>query len=75
VSPIPTDCFLHEQEYMRYSHGGRRWRSPARDRLYTWDERHQHVEVFNRRGKHLGELDAQTGVRIGDAVKGRTISV
>jgi hypothetical protein len=73
--PIPADSFLHDQDYLGYRYGGRRWRSRDGERLYTWDDVHEHVEVFNKRGRHLGVLEAVTGVRIGDAVKGRTIDV
>jgi hypothetical protein len=73
--PIPTGSFLHEQDYVGYKHGARRWRSKDGERLYTWDDLHNHVEVYNKRGDHLGVLDAVSGVRIGDAVRGRTIDV
>lgn len=29
-------------------------------RLYTWDEFHGEVEVFTKRGRHLGCMDAVT---------------
>ena len=30
-------------------------------RLYSWDELHGEIEVFNKQGWHLGALDAKTG--------------
>jgi hypothetical protein len=75
VSPIPKDSYLHAQESLGFKQGARRWRSDDGDRLYEWDELHGHIEAYNKRGEHLGVLDAVTGVRIGDPVRGRTIDV
>ncbi|HXH45291.1 MAG TPA: colicin E3/pyocin S6 family cytotoxin [Bradyrhizobium sp.] len=55
--------------------GEKRWRSPDGKRLYTWDGRHGEIEVFTKRGKHLGAIDAVSGEWIKDAVHGRTIDV
>jgi hypothetical protein len=55
--------------------GERRWRNLARDRYYEWDRRHRHVEVYDKRGHHLGALDAMTGELIDEPVPGRRISV
>lgn len=66
--------FLEQQE--RVSRGGeQRWRAVDGDRLYTWDDTHQEVEVFNKRGRHLGAADPITGELIKAARKGRTIDV
>ncbi|WP_422402927.1 colicin E3/pyocin S6 family cytotoxin [Pseudomonas sp. GZD-209] len=73
--PIPQPSYLDEQEYMGFVEGARRWRSACKRRLYTWDEFHGEIEVFNARGRHLAVLDAVTGENIKDAVKGRTINV
>jgi Cytotoxic len=75
MSPIPDDSFLHEQEYLGFKHGSRRWRSSDGDRLYTWDDLHEHVEGYNPRGAHIGVFDAVTGIKISDPVKGRKIDV
>jgi len=56
-------------------HGEKLWRSADGDRLYTWDSLHGEVEVFNKRGRHLGAADAMTGRLIKDAVRGRRIDV
>lgn len=72
--PRPSPCFLDGLEKFP----GRvpaRWRSRDGSRLYEWDHLHGHIEVYNRRGLHLGVLDAVTGERIGLAVRGRRISV
>ncbi|GAA3145061.1 hypothetical protein GCM10017687_72490 [Streptomyces echinatus] len=55
--------------------GEMRWRSKDKQRYYTWDRLHGEIEVFNARGRHLGALDAVTGVRIKDARKERRIDV
>lgn len=58
------------------AHGGeQRWRSPDRKRWYTWDFTHGEIEVFDKRGYHLGAADAVTGVLIKPARKGRRIDV
>ncbi|MGZ5200924.1 MAG: colicin E3/pyocin S6 family cytotoxin [Telluria sp.] len=55
--------------------GQKRWRSKDGTRLYTWDWTHGEIEVFNKRGRHLGSLDAITGELIKDPVPGTTIDV
>jgi hypothetical protein len=66
--------FLAEQNYLGFTHGALRWRSRDGKRLYEWDDMHGHIEAYNQRGKHLAVLDTDGRV-IGEAVKGRTISV
>lgn len=73
--PKPAPCILDDFTYLGYKHGAQRWSSDRRQRLYTWDNLHGEVEVYNRRGKHLGALDAKTGELIKEAVPGRTIDV
>jgi hypothetical protein len=44
----------------------------ATRRFYSWDGEHNgEVEVWDRRGKHLGVNNPQTGEQIKPAVKGR----
>jgi hypothetical protein len=31
--------------------------------IYEWDYQHGRVELYDRRGRHLGEFDADTGAR------------
>ena len=73
--PIPRPSFLDRQERLGFKHGAPRWRSEDGKRLYEWDHRHGHIEVYTRRGVHLGTLDPITGIRIGDPVKGRRVDV
>jgi hypothetical protein len=48
--------------------GGRRvrWKDPA-GTIYEWDYQHGTVEMYDTRGRHLGEFDPDTGRRIKDA--------
>ncbi len=62
-------------EYVGAVNGEKRWRSPDRKRLFTWDALHGEVEVFDRRGHHLGALEPDAGEMLKPAVKGRTIDV
>jgi Cytotoxic len=73
--PIPSPCYLDMCEYIGASYGRKRWRSrDGGSRLFEWDDLHGEIEIYNRRGKHLGVLDPQ-GNLIGEAVPGRTIDV
>jgi len=45
------------------------------DKIYEWDRLHNDIEIYNSRGQHLGSLDPQTGLKIKDAVAGRTIKL
>jgi len=72
--PIPEDCFLNYCETFGTREGKKIWRSKDRKRLYTWDSLHGEVEVFNKRGRHLGVLNPD-GEFIKPAVKGRKIDV
>jgi hypothetical protein len=75
VEPIPTPSILDEQDYFGVRGGRKVWSSRDRQRYYTWDGLHGEVEVFNRRGDHLGALDPHTGELIKSAVKGRKLDV
>jgi RHS repeat-associated protein len=50
----------------------RRWVDEAGG-IYEWDSRHGAVERYDKRGKHLGEFDAETGEQTKPPVKGRTV--
>lgn len=72
--PIPKPSYLDECEYLGVFSKQKRWRSDNGDRIYIWDSLHGEIEVFNKRGRHLGVLNPQ-GEKIKDAVKGRKIDV
>lgn len=73
--PRPSPCYLDHMEDCGAPDGRKRWRNARHDRYYTWDDVHGHIEVFNKRGRHLGVLHAVTGDVVGDAVSGRRIDV
>ena len=54
---------------------GQRWRDPDGERYYEWDELHGEVEVYDKRGRHLGAADATTGIVYKPAKPGRKIDV
>jgi len=73
--PIPSPSILDGCTRLGAFGGERRWRSPDGQRLYTWDSLHGEIEVYNKRGRHLGVVDAVTGKLLKDAVRGRKIDV
>jgi hypothetical protein len=75
AKPIPRPSILDEFEPLGAINGEKRWRSGGGKRIYTWDALHGEVEVFNRRGKHLGALDPISGACVKEAVRGRKIDV
>ena len=73
--PIPANCYLYTHcESLGWVYGSRRWRSTNGKKLYEWDSLHGEIEVYNKRGKHLGVLD-HLGNPIKNAVEGRTIDI
>ena len=69
--PIPEDSWLHRAVLSGSFRGKRIWRSPNQKRFYTWDSLHGEVEVWDRRGYHLGSVDPMTGILVGGPVRGR----
>lgn len=73
--PRPRPGFLDGQIPCGAPGGRSRWRNERGDRYYEWDSLHGHIEVYNKRGRHLGVLDGVTGQLIGNPVPGRRIDV
>jgi hypothetical protein len=71
----PNPCFLDEMESLGAFNGEKRWRSVDGRRLYTWDSQHGEIEVFTRRGKHLGAAHAVTGEFTKSARRDRRLDV
>ena len=71
--PNPVPCFLDGMEKYKVIGGRQTYRT--KDRYYQCDEFHGEIEVYNKRGRHLGALDAVTGELIKEAERGRTIIV
>ncbi|CAA6806259.1 MAG: Putative hemolysin, containing Haemagluttinin repeat [uncultured Campylobacterales bacterium] len=56
--------------------GGSKLRERWKDKkgnIYEWDYQHGTLEKYNKRGKHLGEFDAQTGEQLKLANKTRSV--
>lgn len=74
-SPIPENCFLRNLSQF-YKYGERRWISGDGKRIFTWDGEHGgEVEVFDKRGRHLGVMHPVSQTLIKPPVKGRSIDV
>lgn len=71
--PRPIPCFLDGMEKYKVIGGRQTYRS--NDKYYQWDELHGEIEVYNKRGRHLGALDPQDGHQIKEAERGRKIDV
>lgn len=69
----PTPCFLDGMEKYRVVDGRQTYKT--RDRYFQWDEFHGEIEVYDKRGRHLGALDAQSGTQVKDAERTRKINV
>jgi len=50
----------------------KRWKD-KKGKIYEWDSQHGTVEVYNKRGKHLGEFDPKTGKQLKPADKTRKV--
>jgi hypothetical protein len=73
--PIPRPSIFDGLESLGAINGEKRWRSLDGKRLYTWDALHGEIEIFTRRGKHLGAMDPISGDLVKTAVAGRVIDV
>ncbi len=71
----PSPCYLDDMEALGARSGQKIWRSPDGARLYTWDALHGEIEVFTKKGHHLGALNAVTGVLIKLPVRGRRLQL
>ena len=71
--PKPKNSFLNRFSFYKVIDGRKVYR--GEDRYYSWDELHGEIEVFNKTGYHLGSIDAVSGERRKDAVKGRRINL
>jgi len=73
--PVPEPCYLDECDYFGVRDKRKIWRSKESDFYYTWDSLHGEIEVFNRRGRHMGALDPIAGTYIKGPERGRTLNV
>jgi len=73
-TPRPRPSYVDELEKVSRSGTGR-WRD-LDGNLYEYDGRHGgELEVFNKRGEHIGVADILTGEMIKPARRGRRIDV
>jgi hypothetical protein len=72
---IPKPSVLDDCTYLGAFNGERRWRSRDGKRIFTWDSLHGEIEVFNKRGRHLGAIDPINGNLLKEPVAGRCIDV
>jgi hypothetical protein len=47
--------------------------SGKNQKYYEWDYTHNAIEVYGRKGEHLGSMEPNTGEMYKPAVKGRNI--
>jgi len=73
--PIPNPSYLDGSDFYRFIDGRKVWSDAGKGLFYTWDSLHGEIEVFNKRGRHLGAVDSLTGVFIKDEVKGRKLNL
>ncbi len=52
-----------------------RWFDEQGGYIYEWDYQHGRVERYNRRGRHLGEFDPETGIMTKPANPRQTIEI
>jgi hypothetical protein len=55
--------------------GRRRWFDDENGYIYEWDYQHGVVERYDRRGRHRGEFDPETGVMTKPANPRQTIEI
>jgi hypothetical protein len=62
-------------ERVKPKSGRHRWFDEPTGYTYEWDYQHGRVERYDRRGRHLGEFDADTGVMTKPADPRQTIEI
>jgi len=72
--PIPKPSILDNCHVVGIEGGRKVYRDPDEALFYTWDSLHGELEVFNKRGIHIGVACHQTGIMLKPAVRGRRIS-
>ncbi|MCC2608001.1 colicin E3/pyocin S6 family cytotoxin [Planctobacterium marinum] len=72
--PIPKRGYITALSKIGIESGRILFKDELEGIFFTWDSLHGELEVFNKRGIHLGTVNAETGLWTGKAVKGRRIS-
>ncbi|RJF83285.1 hypothetical protein D3877_00890 [Azospirillum cavernae] len=71
----PRPSILDDFDFHKVIDGRKVWKNREGTRYFSWDSLHGEVEMFDRRGYHLGSLDPNTGNPLKDAVRGRRLNV
>ena len=72
--PIPIPSMLDGLRVVSIDAGRKVYKDATESVYYTWDSLHGEVEIFNKRGMHLGVAEPVTGAIIKPAVRGRKIA-
>lgn len=74
---LPAECWLRSLPVAKILGRRKVYAAANRDRFYMWDQKSGHIEVYNRRGRHLGvaTCDDADAVDTTAAEKGRSIDV
>jgi hypothetical protein len=76
VVPAPRHLkAFPDAERVKPKSGRHRWFDERTGYVYEWDYQHGRVERYDRRGRHLGEFDADTGAMTKPADPGQTIEI
>ncbi len=72
--PKPKPCFLDHQIKSHIDSDRQVYKNIKGNRYYTWDSMHGEIEVFDKRGVHLGVFAPSGPPPIKEAVAGRKIA-
>lgn len=72
--PVPKPSILDNFRVAGIEGRKKVYKDDLENIYYTWDSMHGELEMFNKRGCHLGVACPSTGALIKPAVKGRKIS-
>ncbi|MFC5315448.1 colicin E3/pyocin S6 family cytotoxin [Azospirillum rugosum] len=71
----PKPSILDGFDFHKVIDGRKVWKNQDGTRYYSWDALHGEVEMFDRRGYHLGSLHPEDGRPLKDPVRGRRLNV
>lgn len=73
--PRPNPSYLDGMRKLKVVGTRQVWVNSDTTRYFSWDSLHGEIECFNKRGRHLGAMNAVTGEFIKPADHGRTLDV
>ncbi len=71
---VPKPSILDRCRAVGIERGRKIYKDDEEGIFYTWDSLHGELEVFNKRGRHIGVACPETGKIIKPAIRGRKIS-